>query len=76
MADYYITQNNSTYFLSGSKIYFTEGSGSSIDKTNGTEMTKDWFYETGSCNMNMLDVVEISKQVSGSYYYVRDTMEL
>ena len=73
MADYYITQNNSTYFLSGSKIYFTEGSGSSIDKTNGTEMTKDWFYI--QYDINIMDVLQISKQVSGSYYYVRDTME-
>jgi len=73
MADYYITQNNSTYFLSGSKIYFTEGSGSSIDKTNGTEMTKDWFYI--QYDINILDVLQISKQVSGSYNYVTDTME-
>ena len=73
MADYYITKNNSTYFLSGSKIYFAEGSGS-IDKTNGTEMTKDWFYSQWSINIS--DVLQISKQVSGSYYYVRDTMEL
>ena len=73
MADYYITKNNSTYFLSGSKIYFTEGSGSSIDKTNGTEMTKDWFYI--QYDINIMDVLQISKQVSGSYYYVRDTME-
>ena len=74
MSDYYI--KNRTFFLSGSKIYSSEGSGSSVDKTNGVEFTKDWFYETGSCTINMSNVLEISKQVSGSYNYVKDTMEL
>ena len=74
MSDYYIS--NRTYFLSGSKIYSSEGSGSGVDKTSGIEFTKDWFYETGSCNINMSNVLEISKQVSGSYNYVKDTMEL
>ena len=74
MADYYITQNNSTYFLSGSKIYSSDGSGSSVDKTNGVEMTKEWLWNPN--DITILDVLEISKQVSGSYYYVRDTMGL
>ena len=69
MADYYITQNNSTYFLSGSKIYFTEGNGS-IDKTNGTEMTKEWFYNRQDIDIS--HVLEISNQVSGSRTYMHD----
>ena len=72
MSDYYIS--NRTFFLSGSKIYSSEGSGSSVDKTNGVEMTKEWLWDPN--DITILDVIEISKQVSGSYYYVRDTMEL
>jgi len=74
MSDYYISSSNSTFFLSGSKIYSSEGSGSSVDKTNGVEMTKEWLWNPN--DITILDVLEISKQVSGSYYYVRDTMEL
>ncbi len=70
MSDYYIS--NRTFFLSGSKIYSSEGSGSSVDKTNGVEMTKEWLWNPN--DITILDVLEISKQVSGSYYYVRDTM--
>jgi len=74
MSDYYISSSNSTFFLSGSKIYSSEGSGSGVDKTNGVEMTKEWLWNPN--DITILDVLEISKQVSGSYYYVRDTMEL
>ena len=71
MGDYYIS--NKTFFLSGSKIYLSDGSGSDVDKTNGEEMTTEWFFNQTS--INLAEVLEISKQVSGSYYYVRDTME-
>ena len=63
--DYYIL--NRTYFLSGSKIYSSEGSGS-VDKSNGMEMTADWFYNQE--DITIVDVLEISKQVSGSYNYI------
>ena len=69
MADYYITQNNSTYFLSGSKIYFTEGSGS-VDKTDSTEMTFDWFLNQQ--DITIVEVLEISDLVSGSKTYMGD----
>ena len=72
MSDYYIS--NRTFFLSGSKIYSSEGSGSGVDKTKGVEMTKEWLWNPN--DITILDVLEISKQVSGSYYYVRDTMGL
>tara|TARA_R100000458_G_C8082656_1_gene116758 strand:+ start:167 stop:385 length:219 start_codon:yes stop_codon:yes gene_type:complete len=72
MSDYYIS--NRTFFLSGSLIYSTEGSGS-VDKSNGVEMTKDWFLNQQS-NLNLLQIAQISKEVSGSYYYIRDKMEL
>jgi len=72
MSDYYISSSNSTFFLSGSKIYSSEGSGSSVDKTNGVEMTKEGLWNPN--DNTIIDVLEISKQVSGSYYYVRDTM--
>ena len=72
MPDYYIS--NRTFFLSGSKIYSSEGSGSGVDKTNGVEMTKEWLWNPNG--INILDALKISKQVSGSYYYVRDTVGL
>ena len=71
MSDYYIS--NRTFFLSGSKIYSSEGSGSSVDKNIGEEMTREWFIDSGI--INITETLKISKQVSGSYYYVRDTME-
>ena len=61
MPDYYIS--NRTYFLSGSLIYSTEGSGS-VDKTNGTEFNREWFLNQS--DLNVLDLVNISENVSGS----------
>ena len=72
MSDYYIS--NRTFFLSGSKIYSSEGSGSSVDKTIGEELTTQWFFNQS--NINVIDILKISNQVSGSYYYVRDKMEI
>ena len=66
MTDYYIS--NRTYFLSGSKIFSSEGSGSGVDKTNGVEMTGTWFINQQ--DITIKEVLEISKQVSGSYYYL------
>ena len=74
MADYYLSSINRTFFLSGSKIYSSEGSGSSVNKNIGEEMTKEWFINPGI--ISITETIEIAKQVSGSYYYVRDTMEL
>ena len=71
MADYYIS--NRTFFLSGSKIYSSEGSGSDVDKSNGVEMTKDW-YMNQNYNIGIIDICNISQEVSGSYHYLRDTM--
>ena len=72
MSDYYI--KNRTFFLSGSKIYSSEGSGSSIDKTNGLEFTTDWFYNQN--DINIIAAIHITKEVSGSYFYVRDNMNI
>ena len=69
MSDYIV--NDKTYFLSGSKIYSSEGSGS-IDRTNGVELTKEWFFEQN--NLDAENLINISQQVSGSYYYMRDYM--
>ena len=63
MADYYLSKNDSTFFLSGSAIYFVEGSGS-VDKTNGTEFNGEWFLNQS--DLNVLDLVNISENVSGS----------
>ena len=67
MSDYYTS--NRTYFLSGSLIYSTEGSGS-VDKSNGTEMTLDWFINQKDITIN--ELVEISYQTSGSRTYAAD----
>ncbi len=69
MSDYYESKNNSTYFLSGSLIYFTEGSGS-VDKSNGTEMTLNWF--SNQQDINVSHVLDISNEVSGSRTYMHD----
>jgi len=67
MPDYYIS--NRTYFLSGSLIYSTEGSGS-VDKSNGTEMTLNWF--SSQQDINISHVLDISNEVSGSKTYMND----
>ncbi len=72
MSDYYIS--NRTFFLSGSKIYSSEGSGSSVDKTDSTEMTFDWFADKQDPDnpITIVEVLEISNQVSGSRTYMHD----
>ena len=70
MADYYMKENNSTYFLSGSKIRFTEGSGSNSDKTNSTEMTLEWYALQQ--DVTLINILSASIDVSGSYTYVLD----
>ena len=67
MSDYYTS--NRTYFLSGSLIYSTEGSGS-VDKSNGTEMTLNWFINQQDINIS--HVLNISSEVSGSNSYMTD----
>ena len=67
MSDYYTS--NRTYFLSGSLIYSTEGSGS-VDKSNGTEMTLNWFINQQDINIS--HVLDISNEVSGSKTYMND----
>ena len=63
MADYIL--NNKTYFLSGSKIFVTDG-----DKSKGTEMTEQWFLNQQ--DITIVDVLHISGEVSGSKIYVKD----
>ena len=63
MGDYIL--NNKTYFLSGSKIFVTDG-----DKSKGTEMTEQWFLNQQ--DITIVDVLHISDEVSGSKIYVKD----
>tara|TARA_R100000152_G_C6769037_1_gene194732 strand:+ start:1010 stop:1240 length:231 start_codon:yes stop_codon:yes gene_type:complete len=72
MSDYYIS--NRTFFLSGSKIYSSQGSGSSVNKSNGEEFTTEWWFNQDS--ISVLDALKITKEVSGSHYYVRDNMNI
>tara|TARA_R110000765_G_scaffold287229_1_gene383680 strand:- start:39 stop:263 length:225 start_codon:yes stop_codon:yes gene_type:complete len=70
MPDYYISSSNSTFFLSGSTIYSSDGSGSGVDKTDSTEMTFNWF--ANQQNITVIELLEISTQVSGSRTYIHD----
>ena len=63
MSDYIV--DNKTFFLSGSRIFVTNN-----DKVNGVEMTSDWFLKQD--NINLIDVLDISYEVSGSKTYPRD----
>ena len=63
MGDYII--NDKTYFLSGSKIFVTDG-----DKSKGTEMTEQWFLN--QTDITLKDVLHISDEVSGSLTYTKD----
>ena len=63
MSDYIV--DNKTFFLSGSRIFVTNN-----DKVNGVEMTLDWFLKQD--NINLIDVLDISYEVSGSKTYPRD----
>ena len=63
MADYIV--NDKTYFLSGSKIFVTND-----DKSNGTEMTLNWFINQQDINIS--HVLNISSEVSGSNSYMTD----
>ena len=63
MGDYII--NDKTYFLSGSKIFVTDD-----DKSNGTEMTLNWFINQQDINIS--HVLDISNEVSGSKTYMND----
>tara|TARA_Y100001970_G_C14083466_1_gene775993 strand:- start:276 stop:479 length:204 start_codon:yes stop_codon:yes gene_type:complete len=63
MSDYIV--NDKTYFLSGSKIFVTDS-----DKSNGTEMTLDWFINQQDINIS--HILDISTEVSGSNTYMID----
>tara|TARA_Y100000592_G_C5206829_1_gene193121 strand:+ start:211 stop:411 length:201 start_codon:yes stop_codon:yes gene_type:complete len=63
MSDYIV--DNKTFFLSGSRIFVTNN-----DKVNGVEMTLDWFLKQD--NINLIDVLDISYEVSGSKTYPSD----
>ena len=63
MADYIV--NDKTYFLSGSKIFVTND-----DKSNGTEMTLNWFINQQDINIS--HILDISTAVSGSHSYMTD----
>ena len=63
MSDYIL--NDKTYFLSGIKIFVTND-----DKSNGTEMTLDWFINQQ--DITIKEVLEISNQTSGSKTYMTD----
>ena len=74
MSDYYVLTIDRTFFLSGSKIYSSEGTGSSVDKSNGIEFTKDWIRESQSNyqDWNINEIFYIGQNVSGSNMYFFD----
>ena len=76
MGDYYIQSINKTFFLSGSLIYHTNNSGSNANKSNGTLINKDYIigilsdYDT--YNLNIVNFVDMTNEVSGSKLYLTD----
>ena len=76
MGDYYIQSINKTFFLSGSLIYHTDNSGSNADKSNGTLINRDYIYEVAddgdNNNLTIANFISMTKEVSGSIYYLGD----
>ena len=70
MSDYYISEINKTFFLSGSLIYHTDNSGSSANKNNGTLLDTDYLFTDD--RINVTNWVSMSIDVSGSAYYLKD----
>ena len=69
MTDYYISSINKTFFLSGSKIYSSTGSGSNA---NGTELTKGWFESNITVDFDVQSLVKIVVNVEATGSYVFD----
>ena len=67
MADYYVSSSNLTFSLYEDRIMYNEGSGSVYTKH---ECTKNWF--SNQSDINIIDMLEISNQVSGSNTYMKD----
>ena len=76
MSDYYIQSINKTFFLSGSLIYHTDNSGSNANKSNKTLINKNYVigilsdYDT--YNLNIVNFVDMTNEVSGSKLYFAD----
>ena len=76
MSDYYIQSINKTFFLSGSLIYHTDNSGSNANKSNKTLINKNYVigilsdYDTH--NLNIVNFVDMTNEVSGSKLYFAD----
>ena len=69
MSDYYIQSINKTFFLSGSKIYSSTGSGSNA---NGVELTKDWFESNMAIDFDIQSLFKIVINVEATGSYVLD----
>ena len=67
MADYYISSSNLTFSLYEGRIMYNEGIGSVNIKH---ECTQNWF--SNQSDINIIDMLEISNQVSGSNTYMKD----
>lgn len=67
MADYYISSSNLTFSLYEDKIVYNNGSGSNDVKR---ECTEYWF--TNQKDITVIEMLEISQQVSGSKTYIQD----
>ncbi len=69
MSDYYIQSINKTFFLSGSKIYSSTGSGSNA---NGVELTKGWFESNITTDFDVHSLVKIVINVEAADSYLYD----
>ena len=76
--DYYISEINKTFFLSGSLIYHTNNSGSNANKSNGTLINRDFLVEKLSISNNdvstitIKEFIDMANEVSGSKNYFSD----
>ena len=68
MSDYFISSSNLTFSLHGNRILYNEGSGSNISIRK--ECTQYWF--NNQQDLTIIEMLEISNQVSGSRTYMND----
>ena len=67
MSDYYVSSSNLTFSLYSGSIVINDGSGSFFPKQ---EITQQWFLNQDK--INIVELMNITEQVSGSNTYIKD----
>ena len=68
MSDYYVSSSNLTFSLYEDRVMYNEGSGSNIGVKK--EITQQWFLNQDK--INIVELINITEQVSGSNTYIQD----